>query len=238
MIQEQFARTELLLGTKAMEQLEKARVAVFGIGGVGSFAAEALARSGIGHITLVDGDEVSTTNINRQLIATLDTVGQMKTEVMKERIGKINENAEVEVFSEYYKEDSSFIDFSQYSYVIDAIDMVSSKLLLIERSKKENVPIISCMGAGNKLDPTLFRVADISETTVCPLAKVMRKECKERGLQNFKVVYSLEPPLKPSHAKEELAPGKRQIPGSVAFVPSAAGLILASEVVRDLCKER
>lgn len=237
MIQEQFARTELLLGTKAMERLEKARVAVFGIGGVGSFAAEALARSGIGHITLVDGDEVSISNINRQLIASLDTVGRMKTEVMKERIGKINENAEIEVFSEYYKEDSNFIDFSQYSYVIDAIDMVSSKLLLIERSKKENVPIISCMGAGNKLDPTLFRVADISETTVCPLAKVMRKECKERGLQNFRVVYSLEPPLKPAQTKEELAPGKRQIPGSVAFVPSVAGLILASEVVRELCKE-
>lgn len=230
---EYFARTELLLGKQGMEKLYCAKVAVFGLGGVGSFTAEALARSGIGHIALIDGDIVNETNINRQLIATTKTIGRYKTDIMKERIQEINPNAVVEEYRCYYSaENSDFIDFCSFDYVVDAIDMVSSKLLLIQESKKANVPVISCMGAGNKLDPTQFFVEDIHKTSVCPLAKVMRKELKNRGIENVKVVYSKEPATQKSY--ENIEKGKHQIVGSVSFVPSVAGLILAGEVIKDL----
>ncbi|NLK36486.1 MAG: tRNA threonylcarbamoyladenosine dehydratase [Epulopiscium sp.] len=232
---EQFSRTELLLGKEKMQLLSEAKVAVFGVGGVGSFVTEALARCGVGHFTLVDKDTVSISNINRQLIALFSTVGRYKTEVMKERIHDINPDAIVEEHRCFYgKENEDLLDFSQYSYVIDAIDTISSKILLIEKVKQAGVPVISCMGAGNKVYPTSFEVADISKTSVCPLAKVMRKELKDRGIKGVKVVYSKELPLKPAAANEELAPGKHQVPGSISFVPSAAGLILAGEVIRDL----
>lgn len=234
---ERFGRTELLLGKEGMARLAAAKVAVFGIGGVGSFAAEALARSGVGSIALIDMDVVSLTNINRQLIATTKTVGRYKTEVMKERILDINENAVVEEFRYFYgAENEDLLDFSTFSYIIDAIDTISSKLLLIEKAKAAGVPVISCMGAGNKLDPTAFEVADISKTSVCPLAKVMRKELKVRGITDVKVVYSKELPRKPLASEEQLEPGRRQVPGSISFVPSVAGLILAGEVTKDLVK--
>lgn len=234
---ERFGRTELLLGKEGMARLAAAKVAVFGIGGVGSFAAEALARSGVGSIALIDMDEVSLTNINRQIIATTKTVGRYKTEVMKERILDMNENAVVEEFRCFYgAENEDLLDFSTFSYIIDAIDTISSKLLLIEKAKAAGVPIISCMGAGNKLDPTAFEVADISKTSVCPLAKVMRKELKARGITGVKVVYSKELPRKPLASEEPLELGRRQIPGSISFVPSVAGLILAGEVTKDLVK--
>ena len=230
-----FSRTEQLLGSKAMEKLYSAKVAIFGIGGVGSFAAEALARSGIGYLTLIDKDTVSETNINRQLIATTKTIGKYKTEVMKERIKEINTEAVVEEYICFYgTENKTIFDFTTFDYIVDAIDTISSKLLLIEESKKAGVPIISCMGAGNKLDPTKFTVADISKTTVCPLAKVMRKELKNRGIENVKVVYSTEPAKTPEQSEEEIAKGKHQIPGSISFVPSVAGLILAGEVIKDI----
>ena len=232
---EYFERTERLLGKEGMEKLYTANVAVFCIGGVGSFVVEALARSGIAHFTLIDGDVVSKSNINRQLIATTKTIGQYKTDVMKKRIQEINTNAVVEEYRCFYTaQNIDLIDFSSYCYVVDAIDMVSSKLLLIEQCKKVNVPVISCMGAGNKLNPTQFLVADISQTTVCPLAKIMRKELKNKGIENVKVVYSKEIVIKPQNSNKELQKGKREIPGSVSFVPSVAGLILAGEVIKDI----
>ena len=227
-----FSRAELLLGEEALEKLRSARVALFGIGGVGSFAAEALARGGVGHITLVDGDTVSITNINRQLIALHSTVGKEKTAVMAERIADISPETEVETYPVVYgAENRNLLDFSTYDYVIDAIDTVTSKLILIEEAKKAGVPVISCMGTGNKFHPERFEVTDISKTSVCPLAKVMRKELKVRGIKNVKVVYSKEEPQKPAESKET---GKRQIPGSVSFVPPVAGLLLAGEVVRHI----
>lgn len=230
-----FSRTEQLLGKQAMDRLYQAKVAVFGIGGVGSFAVEALARSGVGHLVLVDKDIVSQTNINRQLIATTKTIGRYKTEVMQERISEINPETVVEEYKCFYGiETTSLFDFSSFDYIVDAIDTISSKIILIEQAKKAGIPIISCMGAGNKLDPTQFTVADISQTTVCPLAKVMRKELKNRAIENVKVVYSKEPPITPAKSNETVAKGKHQIPGSVAFVPSVAGLILAGEVIKDI----
>ncbi len=244
-----FTRTELLLGKDAMKTLADSSVAVFGIGGVGSFAAEALARCGIGKIDLIDNDRVSISNINRQLIATHKTIGRLKTEVMKERILEINPNAVVTAHSCYYDADSAAdFDFSVYDYIIDAIDSVTSKLLLIDNAKKANVPVISCMGAGNKLDPTRFEVTDIYKTSMCPLAKVMRHELRARGILSLKVVYSKEPPIKPAQEEgfvcstlaacpsgiQEKCDTKRQVPGSVSFVPSVAGLIIAGEVVKDL----
>lgn len=227
-----FSRAELLLGEEALEKLRSARVALFGIGGVGSFAAEALARGGVGHITLVDGDTVSITNINRQLIALHSTVGKEKTAVMAERIADISPETEVETYSVVYgAENRDLLDFSTYDYVIDAIDTVTSKLILIEEAKKAGVPVISCMGTGNKFHPERFEVTDISKTSVCPLAKVMRKELKVRGIKNVKVVYSKEEPQKPAESKET---GKRQIPGSLSFVPPVAGLLLAGEVIRHI----
>lgn len=227
-----FSRAELLLGEEALEKLRSARVALFGIGGVGSFAAEALARGGVGHITLVDGDTVSITNINRQLIALHSTVGKEKTAVMAERIADISPETEVETYPVVYgAENRNLLDFSTYDYVIDAIDTVTSKLILIEEAKKAGVPVISCMGTGNKFHPERFEVTDISKTSVCPLAKVMRKELKVRGIKNVKVVYSKEEPQKPAESKET---GKRQIPGSLSFVPPVAGLLLAGEVIRHI----
>lgn len=227
-----FSRAELLLGEKALEKLRSARVALFGIGGVGSFAAEALARGGVGHITLVDGDTVSITNINRQLIALHSTVGKEKTAVMAERIADISPETEVETYPVVYgAENRDLLDFSTYDYVIDAIDTVTSKLILIEEAKKAGVPVISCMGTGNKFHPERFEVTDISKTSVCPLAKVMRKELKVRGIKNVKVVYSKEEPQKPAESTET---GKRQIPGSLSFVPPVAGLLLAGEVIRHI----
>ncbi len=225
-----FAREELLLGKETMKKLWQANVAVFGIGGVGSFAVEALARGGIGHLTLVDSDKVSLTNLNRQILATQKTIGRNKTEVMKERIKEISPETEVEIHTVIYgKDNRDLLDFSAYDYIIDAIDTVTSKLILIEEAKKADTPVISCMGTGNKLDPTRFEVTDIAKTSVCPLAKVMRKELKDRGICDVRVVYSKEEPKKPGVSPET---GKRQIPGSISFVPSAAGLILAGEVIR------
>ena len=227
-----FSRAELLLGEEALEKLRSARVALFGIGGVGSFAAEALARGGVGHITLVDGDTVSITNINRQLIALHSTVGKEKTAVMAERIADISPETEVETYPVVYgAENRDLLDFSTYDYVIDAIDTVTSKLILIEEAKKAGVPVISCMGTGNKFHPERFEVTDISKTSVCHLAKVMRKELKVRGIKNVKVVYSKEEPQKPAESPET---GKRQIPGSLSFVPPVAGLLLAGEVIRHI----
>ena len=228
-----FSRTECLLGGGALETLRRSRVAVFGIGGVGSFAVEALARVGVGHFVLVDGDLVCLTNLNRQLIALHSTIGLPKVDVMAGRVRDINPDAEVETFKTFYlPENADRFDLSRCDYIVDAVDTVAAKAELAARARQAGVPVISCMGAGNKLDPTRFEVADIADTSVCPLCKVMRKELKKRGLTSLKVVYSKEPPVKPAEAGAD----RRRIPGSVSFVPSVAGLILAGEVVRDLCK--
>lgn len=244
-MENQFSRTELLLGTKAMEKLAGARVAVFGIGGVGGYTVEALVRSGIGEIDLIDSDTVSLTNLNRQIIATKSSIGKYKVDVMRERIMDINPDVKVHVHKCFYLlETKDQFDFSQYDYVVDAVDTVTAKLQIVEEAEAAGVPVISSMGAGNKLDPTAFQVADIYKTSVCPLAKVMRRELKKRGIKKLKVVYSQELPVMPdpellrSYGEEtsSTAPQKRSVPGSVAFVPSVAGLILAGEVIRDLAK--
>lgn len=245
----QFSRTQLLLGEDKMKRLSEAKVAVFGIGGVGGYVVEALVRSGVGSFVLVDDDKVCLTNLNRQIIATRKTVGKYKTEVMKERILEINPDANVEIRNEFYlPETADRFDFGEYSYVVDAVDTVTAKIDIILRAKESGVPVISCMGAGNKLDPTQFQVADIYKTTMCPLAKVMRRELKKRGVKKLKVVYSTEKPTRPI---EDMSiscrthcicpPGaahkcteRRDIPGSVSFVPSVAGLIIAGEVIKDL----
>lgn len=245
----QFSRTELMLGKEGMDKLALARVAVFGIGGVGGYTVEALARSGIGYLDLIDDDKVCMTNINRQLIATRKTVGKFKVDVMKERVLEINPKAVVTTHQCFYSADTADqFDFTQYDYIVDAIDTVSAKIEMVLRAQEKNVPIISCMGAGNKLDPTRFEVTDIYKTSVCPLAKVMRKELKVRGVKKLKVVYSQEPAKKPL---EDMSlscktncicpPGatskctmKRQIPGSNSFVPATAGLIIAGEVIKDI----
>lgn len=245
----QFSRTELLFGNDAMEKLSVSRVAVFGIGGVGGFTVEALARSGIGEFDLFDDDKVCLTNINRQLIATRKTVGKYKVEVMRDRILEINPKAVVNIHQTFYsKEVADNYDFTTYTYIVDAIDTVSAKIELVLRANASNVPIISCMGAGNKLDPTMFEVSDIYKTSVCPLARVMRKELKVRGVKKLKVVYSKEVARKPIEdmsiscrancicppGAERKCTEKRQIPGSTAFVPSVAGLIIAGEVIKDI----
>ena len=230
-------RTKLLLSGEAAEKLDKAHVAILGIGGVGGYVAEALARSGIGGFSLVDHDTVSLSNLNRQIIATRDSVGEYKTDVMKRRILSINPKAQVEVYHDFFLPgmDADFLPFTRYSYVVDAIDTVSAKIELAFRSEQEGFWLISSMGTGNKLDPSRFKVADIYETKVCPLAKVMRKELRARGIEKLKVVYSEEEPMNP---KVQLKEGKRRaIPGSVAFVPGAAGLVIAGEVVKDLIKD-
>ena len=248
----QFSRTELLLGKDAMEKLADSRVAVFGIGGVGGYTVEALARSGVGTIDIIDDDKVCLTNINRQIYATQKTVGKYKVDVAKERILEINPQANVNIFKTFYfPETVDLFDFNNYDYVVDAIDTVTGKIELIMNADKTGTPIISSMGAGNKLNPAEFEVADIYKTSVCPLAKVMRHELKKRGIKKLKVVYSKEKPITPI---EDMAisckahcicpPGtarkctqRRQVPGSNAFVPSVVGLIIAGEVIKDLCKK-
>ena len=226
------SRTELLLGADGPARRAEARVAIFGLGGVGSYAAEALVRAGVGHFLLVDHDAVSLSNLNRQLLATRRTVGQKKTEAMRARMLDVNPEAEIQTISEFYAPDCADQFFSApLDYVIDAVDTVTSKLSLVVEATKRDIPIISAMGAGNKLDPTRFEVADIYDTSVCPLAKVMRKELKKRGVTRLKVVYSKEPPFSAVASDSDHG---RHAPGSVSFVPSVAGLILAGEVVRDL----
>lgn len=241
---DQFSRTELILGKESIEILKNAKVAIFGIGGVGTYVAEALARAGVGKFILVDNDVVSITNINRQLIATHKTIGKDKVLVMKERILDINPNATVEDLKIFYTTDTSqtVLDES-VDYIVDAIDTVSSKIHLIMKAEELKIPIISCMGTGNKIDPTMLEISDISKTSVCPLAKVMRKELRNRGIKNLKVLYSKEEPKKISldamekYINEENIP-KKQVPGSVSFVPSVAGLIIAGEVIKDLIKNK
>lgn len=224
-----FSRTELLIGKEAMRKLAASRVAVFGAGGVGGYTVEALARSGVGAIDIIDNDKVSITNINRQILATLKTVDKYKAEVAAERIADINPDCKVTAHKVFYMPDTANkFDFTKYDYIVDAIDTVTGKIAIIENAKKCGTPVISCMGAGNKLDPTAFEVADIYQTSVCPLAKVMRRELKKRGIQSLKVVYSREQPVKPD--------GGERVPASIAFVPSVAGLIIASEIVKDLIK--
>jgi tRNA A37 threonylcarbamoyladenosine dehydratase len=247
----QFSRTELLFGKEAMQRLEDSRVAVFGVGGVGGYTVEALVRSGVGAVDLIDDDKVCLTNLNRQIIATRSTVGKYKVDVMKDRILDINPQCKVEVHKCFYlPENKDEFDFSQYDYIVDAVDTVTAKIQLVMEAQEKGVPIISSMGAGNKLNPAEFEVADIYKTSVCPLAKVMRRELKKRGVKKLKVVYSKEKPIRPI---EDMAiscrtncicpPGaqhkcteRRDIPGSTAFVPSVVGLIIASEVVKDMAR--
>ena len=233
---EQFSRSQLLLGGEAMTKLAGARVAVFGVGGVGGYTVEALARCSVGMLDLIDNDTVSISNLNRQILATHSTVGRLKVDVARERVLDINPACVVRTYPCFYLPDTADqFDFTQYDYIVDAIDTVTGKLLLAERAAEANTPIISAMGTGNKLDPTAFQVADISQTSMCPLARVMRKELKKRGIVHLKVVYSREEPLSPVGGEAEAARlGKRQIPGSVSFVPGAAGLILAGAVIKDL----
>ncbi|MDE6845767.1 MAG: tRNA threonylcarbamoyladenosine dehydratase [Lachnospiraceae bacterium] len=251
---EQFSRTELLLGKDAIDRLTRSRVAIFGVGGVGGYVCEALARSGVGVFELIDNDKVNLSNINRQIIATHKTVGRYKTEVMKERIADINPNAEVHIHQCFFlPENAGQFPFEEYDYVVDAVDTVTAKIELVLRAQEKGIPIISSMGAGNKLDSGAFRVADIYETKVCPLAKVMRRELKKRNVEHLKVVYSEEEPIKPVWGIDgqtdtvDITAGnagraghggasRRATPGSVAFVPSVAGLIIAGEVVKDLTR--
>ena len=231
----QLQRTEMLLGKEALEKLRCSRVAVFGVGGVGGFAVEALARTGIGALELVDRDVVSLTNLNRQILATHETIGRDKVDVAVERVRAIDPSIRVTGRKCFYlPETADQFDFSGYDYVVDAVDTVKAKIDIIVRATEAGVPVISSMGAGNKLDPTQFRVADIYKTSMDPLAKVLRKELRKRGVKRLKVVYSPEKPLTPGDPGEEPAPGKRTTPGSIAFVPSVAGLVIAGEVVKDL----
>lgn len=232
----QFSRTELLVGEDTLKRYKEARVAVFGIGGVGGYVVEALARSGIGTIDLIDNDTVSITNLNRQIIATHRTIGRYKVDVARERVLDIYPEAVVNVYRTFYlPETAEQFDFAQYDYVVDAIDTVTGKLELIMQADRSHTPIISSMGAGNKLEAAAFEVADIYETSVCPLAKVMRRELKKRGINRLKVVYSKEQPLTPGRSEELTEEcGRRQIPGSMAYVPSVAGLLMAGEVLKDL----
>lgn len=227
---EQFSRTELLIGKENVKKLNKSKVAIFGIGGVGSYVVEGLARAGIGKFVLIDKDKVDITNLNRQIIATHKTVGKAKVEVSKERILEINPDAEVEIYEEFFMPKIEGILDETIDYIVDAVDTVTAKIELVMRANKLNIPIISSMGTGNKLDPTRFEVTDIYKTEVCPLAKVMRKELKLRGIKKLKVVYSKEEPVKVLQKEE----GKKQPPASISFVPSVAGLIIAGEVVKDL----
>ena len=248
----QFSRTQLLLGQKNMQKLAKSRVAVFGIGGVGGYVCEALVRSGVGAFDLIDDDKVCLTNLNRQIIATRKTVGQYKAEVMAERIREINPDADIRIHKCFFlPENADEFPFAEYDYIVDAVDTVTAKLALVMKANELHIPIISSMGAGNKLDPTAFRVADIYKTKVCPLAKVMRIECRKRRIKKLKVVYSEEVPTRPiedmsiscrTHCicppgAQHKCTERRDIPGSTAFVPSVVGLIIAGEVVKDLCRQ-
>ena len=232
----QFSRTELLLGEDAVKRLHDARVAVFGIGGVGGYVCEALVRSGVGHFDIVDDDTVSLTNLNRQIIALHSTIGRPKTEVMLSRMLDINPEVSVRVHNCFFlPANAAEFPFDEYSYIVDAVDTVTAKLALIETAKARGIPIISAMGAGNKLDPSRFRVADIYETSICPLARVMRRELKRRNIKNLKVVFSDEPPTEPHGETDESSEHpRRSVPGSTAFAPAAAGLLIAAEIVKDL----
>jgi len=234
---DKFSRTQMLFGESAMQKLKNSRVAVFGIGGVGGYAVEVLARSGVGYLDLIDNDKVSITNINRQIYATTKTIGKYKVNVAKKRILEINPDVIVNVHKIFFlPETANQIDFTKFDYIIDAIDTISGKIELVLKAKEYNIPIISSMGAGNKVSPTMFQVGDIYETKICPIAKVMRRELKKRGIERLKIVYSTEPVIKPvgQTVNEFEITKKRQTPGSVAFVPPVAGLILAGEVVKDL----
>ena len=236
---DQLSRTRLLLGNSAMDKLRNARVAVFGLGGVGGYVVEALARSGIGALELIDHDTVSLTNINRQILATHATVGMDKVEVARQRVLDIDPGIQVSARKAFFSPDTAAeFDFSRYNYVVDAIDTVTGKLALIGAAKAAGIPILCCMGTGNKLDASRFQITDISQTSVCPLARIMRKECAKRGYRDIKVLYSTEPPLQPDSdgCTEELPEGRRSLPGSVAFVPSVAGLRIAGEVIADLTR--
>lgn len=244
----QFSRTELIIGRESIEKLNNAKVAIFGIGGVGSFVVEGLARAGVGKFVLVDNDKVDLTNLNRQIIATHKTIGRNKVEVAKERILEINPNAEVEIYQEFFMPDCKGILDETVDYIVDSVDTVTAKIELVVRAQKLNIPIISSMGTGNKLDPTKFEVTDIYKTSVCPLAKVMRKELRTRGIKKLKVVYSKEEPIKINEATEISCKkdcicltdtktknnARNQVPGSISFVPSVAGLIIAGEVIKDI----
>ena len=246
----QFSRTELLIGKEGIEKLQKAKVAVFGLGGVGSYVVEGLVRAGIGNFILVDDDKVCLTNLNRQIIATRKTVGKPKVEIARDRILEINPNANVEIHQEFFMPDSNEILDDTVSYIVDAVDTVTAKIELVVRANKLNIPIMSSMGTGNKIDPTKFEVTDIYKTSVCPLAKVMRKELRARGISKLKVVYSKEEPIKPDETLEcscktgcicppgtvKKCTAKNQVPGSISFVPSVAGLIIAGEVIKDIIK--
>ena len=233
----QFVRSELIFGKEAIEKLSKVHIAIFGVGGVGGYVAESLARTGVGHFTLIDNDVVSITNINRQIIADTTTIGQAKVDVMKDRILKINPTATVEMKKMFFLEENDEIDFQSFDYIVDAIDTVKAKIALVVTANKYNIPIISSMGAGNKVNPMGFIVSDISKTEMDPLAKVMRLELRKRGIKHLKVAYSKEKPLPPMDYEVEDSSGKRSVPGSNAFVPSACGLLIASEVVRDLTND-
>lgn len=234
-VMEEFSRTQLLIGKEGLKKLKEARIIVFGIGGVGGFVVEALARSGIGHIDLVDHDRVSVSNINRQIIATHETTGRLKVDVMAERIHAVNPCCQVGKYDMFFlPENKNSILLDQYDYIIDAVDTVTAKLLLVQLAEQNHVPIISSMGTGNKMDPTQLKVADITQTSVCPLARVMRRELKKRGIKHLKVVYSTETPIESEKVIDETS--HKQIPGSIAFVPSVAGLIIAGEVIKDLLK--
>lgn len=230
----QFSRTELLIGKKGLDKLQNAKVVIFGIGGVGSYVMEGLARAGVGSFILVDKDEVDESNINRQIIATHKTIGMPKVEVAKQRILEINPTANIDIRKIFFTPESEDFFDEKIDYIVDCVDTVTSKIEIIVRAKKHNVSVISCMGTGNKLDPTKFEVGDIYKTSICPLAKVMRKELKKREIDNLKVVYSKEEPIKTNKFDEET---KKQIPGSISFVPSVAGLIIAGEVIKDIIKK-
>lgn len=234
-MQNAFSRMEILVGEEGVNKLAEAKIAVFGLGGVGSYVAEALARCGVGSLTLVDHDTVSVTNINRQLFALRSTVGRSKVMVAKERIRDIDENILVHTYETFYNEDTAVMfDFHSFDYIVDAIDTVTSKLLIIEQAKACNVPVLSCMGTGNKLNPSRFEITDISKTSVCPLAKVIRVELRKRGIRKVKVLYSKEKPIKVTETEEKKGRTDRPVPGSISFVPSVAGLMIAGEVVRDI----
>lgn len=240
-MKEQYVRTAMLLGEDGIETLQKKRVAVFGLGGVGGYVVEALARSGIGALDLIDHDTVAESNLNRQIIATYDTIGRLKTEVMKERIESIRKDCEIRLYSSFYlPEKASEFPFEEYDYVVDAIDTVTAKIDLAVRMETMGIPLISCMGTGNKLNPAMLEVTDIYKTSVCPLAKVMRKELKSRGVKKLKVVYSKEEAMTPicfdamENKENESAVRRKATPGSSAFVPASAGLLIASEVIKDL----
>ena len=237
-----YARTQLLLGEEGMKKLKNARVAVFGLGGVGGYVVEALARCGVGALELIDHDTISVTNLNRQILATRDTIGMPKAQAAAQRVAAIDPDIQVTPRTEFFGPDTlADYDFSRYSYVVDAIYTVTCKLALITAAQNAGVPILCSMGTGNKLDPTAFRIADIHETSVCPLARIIRKECRKRGIQKLKVLYSTEDPITPQLAADdpawsELPQGRNALPGSVSFVPAAAGLIIAGEVIKDLIK--